>query len=77
MDHTGPARDFGVEVGQGVHGRLVEVGVEAQQRQLLDGSLRQRVLEPALEGLDLLVEQSVAAEVVLDLLEGDGELVVG
>src|SRR5581483_4536216 len=70
-DHEAARCEQRVQRPERIHGRLVEIAVESQQRELLDRRERQRVAEPALEEAHLVVEQSVAAEELLHLFEGD------
>lgn len=58
-------RDFFVQRGQGIHGRLVHVAVQAQQCQLLNRRSGEGVLEPALQELDLLIEQAILSKLRL------------
>ncbi len=76
-DHETARRHFIVESGERVHRRFIHVAVEAQHRQPLDRRGVKRVLEPALEEYDAVVQESVFGEIRFHLVERNRELLVG
>ena len=75
VDDDEPARrHLVVEGGQRVHRRFIHVAVEAQHREPLDRRGAKRVLEPALEEDDAVVEEPVFGEVRFHLVERNREL---
>ena len=66
-----------VEIDQSVPRALVHVAVEPQHGEGLDRCRRQRVLEQPFQEYDLVVEQAVASERPLHLIERNGEIAVG
>src|SRR5262245_13158393 len=70
-DDESALRDFFVEGIEGVHGRFIQIAIEAKDSQLFDWGGRQRVLEPAFEETDLIAEQAITGEEGLHLLEAD------
>ena len=59
-----------------IHGGLVQISVQAHHGKLFDRRTGKRVAKPALEKADLIIEQPVAFEVALNLLERNREFLV-
>ena len=67
-DAEAAALQLRVQRDERVDRRRVEVAVEAEERDLLDGRRRQRLGEEALEEEDAVVEQPEARKVRLDVV---------
>src|SRR2546428_3388869 len=68
-----PHREFGVERHQRLRGRAVHIAVEADDRESFRVDCVQRVAEPPLNEAYLVVQQSIAREIPLHLLQRDRE----
>jgi hypothetical protein len=68
VDNREPARlDFGIQRREGVPDGFIEIAVDLQQRQALNGSTRDRVPELPFQELHLTVKQARSAEINLAL----------
>ena len=75
VDDDEPARrHLVIEGGQRVRRRFIHVAVEAQHGEALDRRGGKRVLEPALEEHDAVVQEAVFGEIRLHLVERNREL---
>ena len=72
----GSVREPRVQRGQRLDRRAVHVAVEADDRELAIGYCRKRVLEPAFEEPDAVVQQAVLLELLADVVDADVELLV-
>ena len=73
-DDEAARRHLVIEGGQCVRRRFVHVAVEAQHGEPLDRRGAQRVLEPALEEHDAVVQEAVFGEIRFHLVERNREL---
>ena len=75
VDDDEPAgRHLVIEGGQRIRRQFIHVAVEAQHREPLDRRGAQRVLEPALEEDDAVVQEPVFGEIRFHLVERNREL---
>ena len=72
-DHEATGRHLVVERVEGLEGRFVVVTIDSKDRECFDGRSGKGVLEPTLEEDDSLVEEAIASEVALDLIEINGQ----